>query len=149
MRLLRLHLQAFGPFTGRILDLARGGARLALIYGPNEAGKSATLRAIGDLRFGVPQLSADNFRHAHPDMRIAGVFGSFALSFFSWAGQQVMRLLEIIFEVVAPSVMPALGLLRLSVAVSATSAVASSATIKLTEPLDWPAGIVMVVPVRK
>ena len=62
MRLLRLHLQAFGPFTGRILDLARGGARLALIYGPNEAGKSATLRAIGDLRFGVPQLSADNFR---------------------------------------------------------------------------------------
>ncbi|MBK8766775.1 MAG: AAA family ATPase [Burkholderiaceae bacterium] len=74
MRLLRLHLQAFGPFTGRILDLARGGARLALIYGPNEAGKSATLRAIGDLRFGVPQLSADNFRHAHPDMRIAGVF---------------------------------------------------------------------------
>lgn len=74
MRLLRLHLQAFGPFTGRILDLARGDARLALIYGPNEAGKSATLRAIGDLRFGVPQLSADNFRHAHPDMRIAGVF---------------------------------------------------------------------------
>lgn len=39
-------------------------------------------------------------------VRVAGVFGSFALSFFSWAGQQVMRLLEIIFEVVAPSVMP-------------------------------------------
>ncbi len=74
MRLLRLHLQAFGPFTGRIVDLAQGGARLALIYGPNEAGKSATLRAIGDLRFGVPQLSTDNFRHAHPDMRVAGVF---------------------------------------------------------------------------
>ncbi|HPU53908.1 MAG TPA: AAA family ATPase, partial [Burkholderiaceae bacterium] len=74
MRLLRLHLQAFGPFTGRVIDLAQGGARIALIYGPNEAGKSATQRAIADLRFGVPQLSSDNFRHAHPDMRIAGVF---------------------------------------------------------------------------
>ena len=57
MRLLRLHLQAFGPFTGRIVDLAQGGDRLALIYGPNEARKSATKRAICDLRFGVPQLS--------------------------------------------------------------------------------------------
>lgn len=39
-------------------------------------------------------------------VRIARVFGDFAGRFFSWAGQQVMNLLEIIFEVVAPSVMP-------------------------------------------
>ena len=38
--------------------------------------------------------------------RIARVFGDFAGRFFSWAGQQVMSLLEIIFDVVAPSVMP-------------------------------------------
>jgi len=38
--------------------------------------------------------------------RVARVFGDFAGRFFSWAGQQVMSLLEIIFDVVAPSVMP-------------------------------------------
>ena len=52
--------------------------------------------------------------------RIARVFGDFAGRFFSWAGQQVMSLLEIIFEVVAPSVMPylrrAAGALRTIIA---------------------------------
>jgi len=38
--------------------------------------------------------------------RIVRVFGDFAGRFVSWAGQQVMSLLEIIFDVVAPVVMP-------------------------------------------
>jgi hypothetical protein len=38
--------------------------------------------------------------------RIVRVFGNFAGRFVSWAGQQVMSLLEIIFDVVAPAVMP-------------------------------------------
>jgi hypothetical protein len=38
--------------------------------------------------------------------RIARVFGDFALRFFTWAGQQVLTLLQLIFEVVAPNVMP-------------------------------------------
>lgn len=38
--------------------------------------------------------------------RIARVFGDFAGRFVGWAGQQVMSLLEIIFDVVAPGVMP-------------------------------------------
>ncbi len=38
--------------------------------------------------------------------RIAGVFAGFIGEFLSWAGAQVMSLLEIIFEVVAPGVMP-------------------------------------------
>ena len=37
--------------------------------------------------------------------KIIGVFGSFAARFLSWAGQQVLKLVEIIFEVLAPSVM--------------------------------------------
>lgn len=37
--------------------------------------------------------------------RVVGVFGNFASRFFSWAGGQVMSLLQIIFEVVAPQVM--------------------------------------------
>ncbi|MBC5783440.1 DUF4157 domain-containing protein [Ramlibacter sp. USB13] len=37
--------------------------------------------------------------------KVAGVFGSFALRFVTWAGEQVWGLLQIIFEVVAPQVM--------------------------------------------
>ena len=71
MRLLRLHLSAFGPFTDRVLDF---GAGLVLVHGLNEAGKSSTLRAMADLRFGIPAQSRDNFVHAHGDMRIGGEF---------------------------------------------------------------------------
>ena len=38
--------------------------------------------------------------------RIVGVFAGLAGRFFSWAGAQVMQLLQIIFEVVAPGAMP-------------------------------------------
>ena len=74
MKLLSLYLQAFGPFTDRVLDLGSTGQSLVLVYGPNEAGKSAILRAISDLRFGIPMQSKDNFIHAHPDLRVGGVF---------------------------------------------------------------------------
>ncbi len=74
MRISKLLLQAYGPFTGRELDFGALNKSLVLISGPNEAGKSATLRAISDLRFGIPHLSTDNFVHANSDMRIGGVF---------------------------------------------------------------------------
>jgi hypothetical protein len=38
--------------------------------------------------------------------RVAGVFGSFFGRFFAWAGGQVLGLLQIIFEVLAPAVVP-------------------------------------------
>jgi uncharacterized protein DUF4157 len=38
-------------------------------------------------------------------LRVGAVFGGFALRFIGWAGEQVMSLLTIIFEVVAPQVM--------------------------------------------
>ena len=74
MRLLKLHLIAFGPFTDKKLDFGVGDQRLVLLHGPNEAGKSTVLRAISDLRFGIPQHSLDNFVHGYPDMRIGGEF---------------------------------------------------------------------------
>src|SRR5260370_7732377 len=74
MRLLRLHLQAFGPFTDRMLDFGTTGQSLVLVHGANEAGKASGLRSISDLRFGIPQQSKDNFVHAHPDIRVGGVF---------------------------------------------------------------------------
>ncbi|MFH1603156.1 MAG: AAA family ATPase, partial [Pseudomonadota bacterium] len=74
MKLARLLLQAFGPFTDKTLDFAASASNLHLIYGPNEAGKSAALRAITDLRFGIPLRSPDDFIHPTGRMRIAGLF---------------------------------------------------------------------------
>ena len=74
MKLLRLLLQAFGPFTKKVVDFSAGPNNLHLIYGPNEAGKSSALRAMTDLRFGIPVRSTDSFIHAAGDLRIAGVF---------------------------------------------------------------------------
>ncbi|WP_152052777.1 ATP-binding protein [Tautonia marina] len=68
MRLRRLDLLAFGPFTDLSLDLSAGSFGLHLIHGPNEAGKSSTLRAIHNLFYGIPLRSNDNFLHEHNQM---------------------------------------------------------------------------------
>ncbi|MBF0496545.1 MAG: AAA family ATPase [Deltaproteobacteria bacterium] len=70
MRLLELSLLAYGPFTGALVDLSEGKEGLHIIYGPNEAGKSAALRAIESLFFGVPGQTADNFIHDNTRLRI-------------------------------------------------------------------------------
>lgn len=75
MRLRSLQLGAFGHFTDAALNFVNGaGQRMTLVFGPNEAGKSTALRAISDLRFGIPHNSGDGFKHAYPDMRISGIF---------------------------------------------------------------------------
>ena len=70
MRLRRLHLQAFGPFTDRWIDFGPG---LTLLAGPNEAGKSSMLRALTALRFGIEHRSTDNFVHEHARMALGAV----------------------------------------------------------------------------
>ncbi len=78
MKLVRLLLHAYGPFTDTTLDFtgteAEPARNLHLIYGPNEAGKSSALRAMTDLRFGIPLRSQDDFVHASSALRIAGEF---------------------------------------------------------------------------
>ena len=51
MRIDRLDLIAFGPFTDRVLEFAPN--RVELIYGPNGAGKSTALRGLTGLLYGV------------------------------------------------------------------------------------------------
>ena len=52
MRLLSLELEKFGAFADLRIAF-RPDARLHVVYGPNEAGKSTALAAVGALLFGV------------------------------------------------------------------------------------------------
>lgn len=69
MRLLRLDLDRYGPFTGRTLSFPPG-ARLHIVHGPNEAGKSCALAAVTDLLFGIERLTRYDFLHEGKDLRI-------------------------------------------------------------------------------
>ena len=73
MKIRKLFLTAFGPFTNAALDFS-GAANLHLVYGANEAGKSSALRAMTDLRYGIPARSKDDFVHGFRDMLLAGCF---------------------------------------------------------------------------
>lgn len=70
MRLQRLHIPAFGPFTGLEVSFPDQPNDFHVVYGANEAGKSSLLRAIRDCLFGIPGQSTDNFLHAYHDLRI-------------------------------------------------------------------------------
>lgn len=70
MRILNLDLIAYGPFSGRSLDFQDGAANLHIIYGPNEAGKSCTLRALSNVLYGIPRNTQDAFLHPYDDLRI-------------------------------------------------------------------------------
>jgi uncharacterized protein YhaN len=74
VKLLDLHLLAYGPFTDRHLDLSAGSEGLHVVFGPNEAGKSSALRALRALLYGIPERTQDDFRHSKTEMRIGGLF---------------------------------------------------------------------------
>lgn len=69
MRIERLLLERFGHFEGFDLDFGPV-PRLHVVFGPNEAGKSTVLAAIGDLLFGMPAQTPYNFRHPYGTLRI-------------------------------------------------------------------------------
>lgn len=69
MRIERLDLIRYGRFTDRSLSF-RDGARLHLVYGPNEAGKSTALAAVADLLFGFPHAKEWDFLHEARSLRL-------------------------------------------------------------------------------
>ena len=83
MRIDRLHLLAFGPFTNHVINLSSGKEGFHVIYGPNEAGKSSALRAITQMLYGIPARSTDDFVHQKTQMRIGATVrnGSETLDF--------------------------------------------------------------------
>jgi uncharacterized protein YhaN len=76
MRIDKLRLMAFGPFTDLSLDLGGGRQGFHLIYGSNEAGKSSALRALRYLLYGIPERSTDNFIHPYSKMRLGAAIRS-------------------------------------------------------------------------
>ena len=72
MRLKRLDLKAFGPFTDRTLEFDSKEPGLHIIYGPNEAGKSSSLRALKALLYGFPERTSDNFQHPNDQLLVGG-----------------------------------------------------------------------------
>ncbi|WP_438033670.1 AAA family ATPase [Sorangium sp. So ce204] len=76
MRLIELHLKAFGPFTERTLTFGDKGGVVHVVYGRNEAGKTSTLRALGDLLFGFPHQSPAAFLHDERTLRVGAALES-------------------------------------------------------------------------
>ena len=70
MKISRMQLVAFGPFTKSTLDFTGGDTDFHMVYGPNEAGKSCALRALRNMLFGIPGITPDSFLHPNPRLRI-------------------------------------------------------------------------------
>jgi uncharacterized protein YhaN len=70
MRIDRLNLLAYGPFTDHPIDLAGSGVQI--VYGENGAGKTTAMRALHGLLFGIPTRSTDDWIHEKGSMRVGG-----------------------------------------------------------------------------
>ncbi|HEX5932529.1 MAG TPA: AAA family ATPase, partial [Pseudorhizobium sp.] len=69
MRFDRLDILRYGALTDRSLAF-RPNARLHIVYGPNEAGKSSALSAISDLLFGFPDRTPYGFQNEAAALRV-------------------------------------------------------------------------------
>lgn len=72
MRLKRLVLKAFGPFTDRTLTFDSKEPGLHIIFGANEAGKSSSLRGLKALLYGFHVQTPDNFLHSYDQLLVGG-----------------------------------------------------------------------------
>ena len=91
MKIHELRLMACGPFTDCTLDLSGGNRGLHLVYGPNEAGKSSTLRAIHYLLFGFPPRLTDDFIHPYSSLRVGAGWSTIAAKSWTACGGRRRR----------------------------------------------------------
>lgn len=73
MRFQQIQLIAYGPFQDRCLTFESSSSHFHIIYGPNEAGKSSSLRAITDFLYGIPSRTTDDFLHPYSKLRIGAL----------------------------------------------------------------------------
>ncbi|MHC0036997.1 AAA family ATPase [Pseudoneobacillus sp. C159] len=71
MRFDFLNLRAVGHFTDYEITFDQA-KNFHLIYGPNEAGKSTSLRSITHFLYGFPTQTGDSFLHGNSKLRIEG-----------------------------------------------------------------------------
>ncbi len=69
MKLRRLSLLRYGHLSDLVLEVP-AHARLCVVQGANEAGKSTALSAIGDALFGFSHRTAFDFLHTGPNLRV-------------------------------------------------------------------------------
>ena len=79
MRIERVELTAFGGFSDTVVDFSSRPQALQIVYGPNESGKSTSLRAIASWLFGIPTRTIDSYRHSYQNMRVGGVVSTDSL----------------------------------------------------------------------
>ncbi|WP_281977528.1 ATP-binding protein [Pseudorhizobium flavum] len=75
MRFDRLDILRYGALADRSLVFCPD-ARLHIVYGPNEAGKSSALSAISDLLFGFPERTPYGFKSDAASLRIGALISS-------------------------------------------------------------------------
>lgn len=68
MRFEQLHLDRFGHFADKVIDLR--GEEIHLIHGPNASGKSTIRAAIGELLFGIEDRTTYDFRFEKNQLRL-------------------------------------------------------------------------------
>ncbi len=73
MRFEELHLLKYGNFEGCDLTFPKQPIDFHIIFGANEAGKSTTLSAVGDLLFGFPHGISQAYRFDASLLRVGGV----------------------------------------------------------------------------
>ena len=73
MRFGELHLLKYGNFEGCDLTFPKQPIDFHVIFGPNEAGKSTTLSAVGDLLFGFPSRISQAYRFDASLLRVGGI----------------------------------------------------------------------------
>lgn len=74
MKLEKLYLKAFGPFTDHVLDFSSTDHGLHIVAGQNEAGKSTALRAIKVLLYGFGHSTIEGWLHPNKNLVVAGDF---------------------------------------------------------------------------
>ncbi|RQD65409.1 MAG: hypothetical protein D5R98_03565 [Desulfonatronovibrio sp. MSAO_Bac4] len=70
MKINKIILQAYGHFTDKVLDFSSQDNGLHIIFGPNEAGKSTTMRAIDSFFYGFGHSSPDAYIHTYKDLAV-------------------------------------------------------------------------------
>ena len=72
MKIHDFNMIAFGPFSNKVLDLTSIENGLHIIYGPNEAGKSTSLRALIAFLYGFDHRVQDDWLHGTSKLAVGG-----------------------------------------------------------------------------